>query len=171
MVAPCGGRNFVPILTGGGCVTPAPMAEADVEMVRARVLALGLGGLLLAGCTTTGRDSASLSLANAPVPGAVAEGGVLNNAIGAGLDELDRQRALNAEISALEEGGPGTPVGWRGDNGAHGTVIAGPAYQRAGYVRCRDFSHTIFLQGRTQLSRGAACRASEGGWKAVTIGV
>lgn len=138
----------------------------------ARGIVLCLAGCLLAGCTTTSSDGPTLALgAAAPGPGAVASGGMLNNAIGSGLDEADRQRAYTAEIAALEEGGPGTPVGWRGDNGAHGTVIAGPAYQRAGYVRCRDYSHTIFMQGRTQLSRGAACRTPEGNWTTVPVNV
>lgn len=137
-----------------------------------RGIALGLAGLLLAGCTTTSGGGSDLALGAAtPGTGMVAAGGMLNNAIGSGLDEADRQRAYNAEIAALEEGGPGTPVGWRGDNGAHGTVIAGPAYQRAGYVRCRDYSHTVFMQGRTQLSRGAACRTPEGNWMTVPVNV
>lgn len=136
-------------------------------MIAVRWIALGLAGLLLAGCTTTSGGTGQSLAFGAASPSGVASGGMLNNAIGAGLDEADRQRAYNAEIAALEDGGPGTPVGWRGDNGAHGTVIAGPAYQRAGYARCRDYSHTIFLQGRTQLSRGAACRAPEGNWTTV----
>lgn len=104
---------------------------------------------------------------NSRTPAPVAAGGVINNAIGGGLSEADRQRAASAELAALEDGGPGTPVGWKGDNGIHGTVIAGPAYQRPGYVRCRDFSHTIFIQNKPQLARGAACRSPEGAWSVV----
>lgn len=144
--------------------------EDGVVMNAARWIALGLAGFLLAGCTTTSGGGSNVSLGSeASAPGMVAAGGMLNGAIGTGLDEADRQRAYNAEVAALEEGGPGTPVGWRGDNGAHGTVIAGPAYQRAGYVRCRDYSHTVFMQGRTQLARGAACRTPEGNWTTVPV--
>lgn len=141
------------------------------RMIAVRVLVLVLMGGALGGCVTGG-SGAPLSLAAAPAnaPPMVAAGGVLNNALGTGLDEADRQRAFNAEIAALDEGGPGTPVGWRGDNGVHGTVIAGPAYQRPGYTRCRDFSHTIFIQGRPQLARGAACRNADGNWTAVSAG-
>ncbi|MEW6121382.1 MAG: hypothetical protein AB1698_02120 [Pseudomonadota bacterium] len=140
-------------------------------MIAVRVLVLALMGGALGGCVTSGGSGPGGSLASASAPPVVAAGGVLNNALGTGLDEADRQRAYNAEIAALEEGGPGTPVGWRGDNGVHGTVIAGPAYQRPGYTRCRDFSHTIFMQGKPQLARGAACRNTDGGWTAVSVGV
>ncbi|MEP9379749.1 hypothetical protein ABLE91_23765 [Aquabacter sp. CN5-332] len=149
-------------------------------MIAARVLVVALASATLCGCVTDGGQpgasmvSALTGTGGAPDPRApapVAAGGMLNNAIGGSLDEADRQRATNAEVAALEDGGPGTPVGWRGENGIHGTVIAGPAYQRPGYVRCRDFSHTIFIQNKPQLARGAACRSDTGTWTVVTTGV
>lgn len=141
-------------------------------MIAVRVMLVAVLAGALCGCATSGGTPSALSLAAAPAnaPPAVASGGVLNNALGSGLDEADRQRAYGAEIAALDEGGPGTPVGWRGDSGVHGTVIAGPAYQRPGYTRCRDFSHTIFIQGKPQLARGAACRNADGTWTAVSVG-
>lgn len=148
-------------------------------MIAARVLVVALASAALCGCVTDGgRPGGSMvsaltggSTSNPRAPAPVAAGGMLNNAIGGSLDEADRQRATNAELAALEDGGPGTPVGWRGDNGTHGTVIAGPAYQRPGYARCRDFSHTIFIQSKPQLARGAACRSDTGTWAVVTTGV
>ncbi len=143
-------------------------------MIAVRLLVVALVCAVLGGCATDGGQSTPglfSAVAGTPDPRApapVASGGMLNNAIGSGLDEGDRQRAYTAEVAALEDGGPGTPVGWRGDSGAHGTVVAGPAYSRPGYMRCRDFSHTIFIQNKPQLARGAACRTAEGGWTVVT---
>ncbi|QTL05748.1 hypothetical protein J5J86_10900 [Aquabacter sp. L1I39] len=142
-----------------------------------RMAAVVLGSALLAGCVTDGETKPPgagmfASLGPTPAPetkGLVAApGGLLGGAFGTGLDDGDRQRAMTAETTALETGGPGSPVGWRGDNGAHGTVIAGPAYSRPNYARCRDFTHTIYLQGKPQLSRGVACRTPEGNWVAVS---
>ncbi|MFG1423932.1 hypothetical protein [Roseixanthobacter liquoris] len=94
-------------------------------------------------------------------------GGLVGGPLGRGLDEQDRQRAYAAELNALDNGGPGSPVGWRGESGAYGTVIAGPAYSRPGYLKCRDYSHTIYVQGKPQAARGIACVAREGSWTSV----
>ena len=150
-------------------------------MVARRLFAVSLGSAVLAGCVSDGGlQSASLggtswggfgggSTEGQPSTGFVAApGGLLGGNFGSSFNEVDRQRALAAETTALETGGPGSPVGWRGDAGVYGTVIAGPAYNRSGYVRCRDYSHTVFVQGKPQLSRGIACRSPEGQWVAVS---
>ncbi len=83
------------------------------------------------------------------------------------LDERDRQRAHAAEMRALKSGEPGAPVGWRSpDSGRYGTVVPGPAYQSKG-MTCREFSHTIYIDGQPQTTRGTACRGPDGGWTPV----
>jgi surface antigen len=105
------------------------------------------------------------------VAGAVigaAAGGLLGSAIGASLDEQDRQLAYAAEMQALESGAPGAPVGWRSDHTTYrGTVVPGPYYQR-GAMRCREYSHTIYINGRPELARGTACRNPDGSWTPVS---
>ena len=86
---------------------------------------------------------------------AVAAAGVLGNGIGTGLDERDRQLAFSAEMRALDIGEPGEPVGWRGHPGRYGTVVPGGYYETRG-TRCRDYSHTIYIDGK------AADRAGDG---------
>jgi len=82
----------------------------------------------------------------------------------ASLDERDRQRAYAAEMQALEHGGPGEPTGWRGANpGRYGTIVPGAYYERGG-ARCRDYSHTIYIDGRPQIARTTACRNPDGSW-------
>lgn len=140
---------------------PEPKALAAVLLV----------SILLAGCAGDSNQGAkSLNLGLPPgagVSGALSGGLISGGALGNSLDEADRRQALEAEISALESGGPGYPVGWRSE-AARGTVVAGPPYQRAGYQNCRDYSHTIYVGSRPLIARGAACRSAEGRWQAMT---
>jgi surface antigen len=97
----------------------------------------------------------------------VANAGVLGNGIGTGLDDRDRQRAYDAELRALEQGEPGEPVGWRGAAGRYGTVVPGASYETRG-ARCRDYSHTIYSDGKPQAARATACRNPDGTWAPVS---
>jgi surface antigen len=102
----------------------------------------------------------------ASVGGAVI-GGVIGNRIGAAMDDEDKQRAYSAHLQALTSGPPGAPVSWRNpDSGRYGSVVPGPAYQRDG-VSCRQYTHTIYIDGRPHTARGAACRGPDGTWQPV----
>jgi len=91
-------------------------------------------------------------------------GGLIGNRIGASLDDEDRQRAYAAQMEALENGQSGAPVAWRNpDSGRYGSVVPGPAYQQNGGT-CRQYTHTIYIDGRPQTARGAACRNPDGTW-------
>jgi surface antigen len=126
--------------------------------------ALGaLASLLLASCAI------ETSLNPKAEPAGVPEitGGILGGAIGTALDERDRQRAFAAEVQALEYGEPGIPVGWRGEGPKrYGTVVPGAPYQTKG-SKCRDYSHSIYIDGRPQIARGTACRNADGSWSPV----
>jgi surface antigen len=98
--------------------------------------------------------------------GAVA-GGILGGAIGAALDDADRQRAYEAERQALGYGQPGAPVAWRNpDSGRYGNVVPGPIYPSGGRS-CREYSHTIYIDGRPRMAQGIACRNPDGTWTPV----
>jgi surface antigen len=94
-------------------------------------------------------------------------GGLVGGAIGNALDEEDRRRAYEAEMRALEAEGPGAPTSWRGDRGAYGTIVAGPPYAYQSYQRCREYTHTIYVNGQPQTARGIACRNPDGTWTQV----
>jgi surface antigen len=95
-------------------------------------------------------------------------GGMIGNRIGAALDDDDRARAYAAQMEALDTGAPGAPVSWRNeDSGRYGTVVPGPAYQRSG-MTCRQYSHTVYIDGQPQAARGTACRQPDGTWMAVS---
>lgn len=90
-------------------------------------------------------------------------GGLIGNQIGASMDEEDKRQAYAAEIQALD-GAPGAPVAWRNPNsGRYGSVVPGPAYEMAG-AQCRQYTHTIYIDGQPQTARGSACRNPDGTW-------
>jgi surface antigen len=94
-------------------------------------------------------------------------GGLVGGIIGNALDEEDRRLAYAAELEALESEGPGVPRSWRGRRG-YGTIVAGPPYAYRNYQRCREYSHTIYIEGRPQTARGIACRNPDGSWTPVS---
>lgn len=147
-------------------------------------VAVGLAGLLLAGCAgepgaKTGAGIATGALAGAGI-GALAGGGgrsvvagailggLVGGVLGNALDEEDRRRAYAAEMQALEYGGPGSPVSWQGQRGSRGTIVAGPYYSRGQYERCREYTHTIYVNGRPEVARGVACRNPDGTWNPIS---
>ncbi|WP_029354080.1 glycine zipper domain-containing protein [Bosea sp. 117] len=145
------------------------------------LVAVGLIGVTLAGCAEAPKTSAGAAtgalaggiigaVAGRNVAGAVigaAAGGLIGGMIGNALDQEDQRRAREAEIQALETGGPGAPVSWRGDSGNYGTIVAGPSYARGGSPNCREFTHTIYINGKPQTARGTACRNPDGTWSPV----
>ena len=149
-------------------------------MLRARIAVAALIAVALAGCAEdpsspkhsagavagANNGSAFSTLLGSRGTGSRA-GGVADGAIGASLDEQDRQRAYAAEMQALESGSPGAPVGWRSEHTPyHGTVVPGPYYYSGG-MRCRSYTHTVFIGDRPQAVRNTACRNSDGSWTGV----
>src|SRR5262245_29110537 len=84
-------------------------------------------------------------------------GGLIGNRIGAAMDDDDKRRAYAAQVQALESGRSGAAVPWRNpDSGRYGSVVPGPAYQSNG-LQCRQYTHTIYIDGRTEGARRSAC--------------
>jgi surface antigen len=93
-------------------------------------------------------------------------GGMIGSRIGAALDDEDKRRAYAAQVQALDGGPSGAPVAWRNpDSGRYGSVVPGTRYQTNG-LECRQFTHTIYIDGKPQTARGAACRNPDGTWQA-----
>jgi len=159
-------------------------------MIRMKFVALVLAALALAGCNahsgsglgpregigTVGGALAGGIIGNqfgsgggravAAVAGAVI-GGLVGGAIGRDLDERDRQLAYEAEHRALEYSRTGTPVSWRNpDSGRYGSIVPEAPY-RSGALDCRDYTHTIYIDGRPETARGTACRGRDGTWRPV----
>lgn len=99
----------------------------------------------------------------ATVAGAVV-GGLVGSEIGKSMDARDRQLAQEAELDALERGSSGQPRKWKNpDNGRYGEVVPSKPYKK-GPSDCRDYTHTIYIDGRPQQMRGTACRNPDGTW-------
>jgi surface antigen len=150
MLAACAGDPYGP--------GPGPRENTGT------LLGAGTGALL--GAAVAGGGTGS-RLAGAAVGGLL--GGLIGNRIGAALDDEDRRRAYAAQMQALEGGPSGAPVAWRNpDSGRYGSVVPGPAYQDAQFGQCRQYTHTIYMDGRPQTARGAACRNPDGTWTPVS---
>jgi surface antigen len=158
-----------------------------------RIMAVALMGMAVGACAGSGGNpfasapppSATLAnepppnLPTGPMPGetpiertpappspAVANAAIggMFGAVGAGLDDDDKQRAYAAQVQALESGGPGAPVGWKNpDSGHYGSIVPGPTFDRGGN-KCRQYTHTIYIDGKPSTARGAACRSANGRW-------
>lgn len=119
----------------------------------------GGGGVAGSGAATDGRVAASIVRAM---------GGGLIGSIGAGLEASDKQRGLEAEYRALEYTPGGQAVIWRSsDPGTYGEVVAAAPY-RVGSQDCRQYKHTLHIEGQTKEARGTACRNSDGSWTPLT---
>ncbi|TWF56990.1 hypothetical protein [Neorhizobium alkalisoli] len=126
---------------------------------------------LLAGCNTTSTASNGSRGLLSPKPSSSAsyitalQGGIVGRT-GAELSSSDRSRALEAEYRALEATAVGQVISWKGD-GASGEVVANAPYQ-VGQQNCRQYRHTVTVDGKEMMARGAACRNSDGTWSPLT---
>lgn len=144
-----------------GCANSERFAEAPKESGGTFIGALA-GAAVGSQIGGSGRSRVAAGVAGAVI------GGMIGNRIGAALDDEDRQRAYEAQMAALEGGAAGAPVGWENpDSGRRGSIVPGPYYDRRG-TRCRDYTHTIYIDGRPQIARGQACRNPDGSWTPVT---
>lgn len=95
-------------------------------------------------------------------------GGIVGSEIGRYMDDADRRAAQEAEYHALETGTSGAETPWRNpDSGHYGIVVPGKPYKRA-QDDCRDYTHTIYIEGQPQTMRGTACRNQDGTWTSVS---
>lgn len=120
----------------------------------------------LSGCQTTkGGDSSGFFGSSKPTASATfisaLQGGIVGRT-GIELSDSDKQRALEAEYRALEGAGVGQPVVWSGRN-VSGKVIAAAPYQ-VGSQNCRQYTHTLTVEGKETIARGSACRNDNGSW-------
>ncbi len=95
-------------------------------------------------------------------------GAIAGSAVGRALDENDQRYAYEAQSRALEYGRSGAPVDWRNpDTGHYGQIVPSQAYT-TNNLMCRDYTHTIYIDGQPQTARGRACRQNDGTWKPVS---
>lgn len=136
----------------GACTGPS--AHQDSGMIMG-----GVAGGLVGNQIGKGRGNVLATVAGAVV------GGVIGSEVGRKLDQRDRELAQEAEFDALERGNSGVGRQWRNpDNGRYGEIVPSKPYKRGGND-CRDYTHTIYIDGRPQQMRGTACRNPDGTWQ------
>jgi surface antigen len=135
-----------------------------------------LAVVVLAGCSTTSapKSNGGSTLSKLTGGSKPATTGVLaalgNGLIGnnPSLDASDRKRALQAEYQALEYSPAGKTVEWKNSDGSRsGEVVAAQPYQ-VGSQNCRQYTHTVRIDGTPQSARGTACRNEDGSWTPLT---
>lgn len=151
-----------------------------------RFIGLALMAGTLAACGPNGPDKADTGLVVGAVAGGIignqvgsgtgrvlataigaVVGGIVGSEIGRSLDERDRMLAQEAEFAALERGRSGQATPWSNpDNGRRGEVVPSAPFKR-GSLDCRDFTHTVYIDGRPKTMRGTACRNPDGTWRNV----
>lgn len=133
---------------------PAPGTGTTLGTVGGAVA----GGLL---GSTIGSGSGQVA---ATVGGAVL-GGLLGGSLGRNLDEQNRRSALVAQQRAFATNAPAT---W----GAPGTAAYGTVQPLRTYMMdgryCREYLHTVFIDGRAQDARGTACQMADGTWQIIS---
>jgi surface antigen len=131
-----------------------------------RFLAAVTAVLWLAACSSdpgrkeargTSMSAAAGAIDNRGAGASIGSSGLLGDRAGAALDD-----------QALETGPSGAPVAWRNpESGRYGNVVPGPVYQENG-VACREYTHTVYVDGNPQTEHGTACRRSDGTWASVS---
>lgn len=155
-------------------------------MNRFALFATPILALALAGCSSTGTSQvaqAPVVVAPAPVvtqpmiPSTAQttqqarlttsiSNGFVDPAALAVMTAKDSNEANSAQFYALQFGRPGAPRQWAGDKGTTGSVAVGP-YVRVNNLDCRDFTHTVKVNGQDYVKKGTACREQTGNWNVV----
>ncbi len=118
-----------------------------------------LAGGILGNQVGKGKGKVLATVAGASV------GGIVGSEIGKSLDAADRRAASEAEYYALEKGQSGAGTPWRNpDSGRHGVIVPEPPY-KVGAQDCRNYTHTIYIDGTPQEASGTACRNPDGTWQ------
>jgi surface antigen len=99
----------------------------------------------------------------------VLAGGFLGNRIGESLDCQDQQYHYDTTQNALETRKTGQSSTWTNpDTGHSGEITPTRTYNTADGTPCRDFTQTIYVDGKYEEINGTACRQPDGTWKPVS---
>ena len=149
-------------------------------MTRVRELVVCVGLLALAGCISdgsygnrqlaggVGSDTAGVAVS----PGsnritAAASGPVISALVGPDIGQsLNDQDRQNAFVAAQDSFASGRTTRWSNTNtGRYDTVDPTPTYTGPTGQTCRNFSHTMWADGRNGTVEGKACRQTDGSWQ------
>ena len=121
------------------------------------IILAGLAPLAACGPTAPPPVAAVVPVAP-PVPaGPPPVAGVIAGPLGASLSEADRRVAADAQYAALEKG---ERKSWKAKTGTTFGFVEPGAESGA----CREYTHTVYVDGRGKSEQGRGCR-SAGEWR------
>ncbi|WP_295806144.1 RT0821/Lpp0805 family surface protein [uncultured Nitratireductor sp.] len=138
----------------------APVFAVALCAVLSGCLGAGMSGSQLEPSQFASTRSATDSSAILGIEG----GGLVGGDLGDALSRRQKRLAIEAEYKALENTPAGQDVSWQdAGSGRSGTVRAAQPY-RVGSQDCRQYTHTVQVNGTPRESRGTACRNEDGSW-------
>lgn len=121
----------------------------------------GVGGAAAGGLLASAFDANT-----AGIVGGALLGGLIGGAIGNRMDAADRREARHAAQNALEKNRSGTAAKWNNpDSGNYGSFTPLNSLQESDGRHCREYSHQVTINGRTEQAYGTACRQPDGNWQ------
>lgn len=89
-------------------------------------------------------------------------GGLLGNQIGQSLDNADRAEYARASQAAMNNG---STQSWKNSSTGHrGTIHPQKRFKNSDGQYCREYTQTIYVEGKPHQGHGTACRQSDGAW-------
>lgn len=129
--------------------------------VAGTLLGAALGGLV--GSQIGGGSGKKFAIA-----GGVLAGGFIGNSIGKKLDCADQDYHYDTTQSALEYKSSGGSAAWSNpDSGHSGSITPTRTFIAANGKPCREFTQSIYVDGRQESVTDTACRQSDGTWQIV----
>lgn len=161
--------NFMKLMVFSGLLIVSLTANAECQQdetsggeILGTLAGAALGGLV-------GSQIGS-GTGNAVAIGAgVVAGGFLGNRIGKSLSCQDQEKHYATTQNALETQKTGQTSTWTNpDSGHSGEITPTRTYTSADGMPCRDFTQTIYVDGKYEQIDGTACRQPDGTWKPVS---
>ena len=154
--------KFVPLIVAGLSLAGCTANDGSIGPRQG----IGIGAGAVVGAAAGSRIGSGEGRTAATIAGALL-GGLVGNFVGRTLDDEARQLAAEAEYEAYASG---QQRNWRSPTtNAYGQIAPGPIYTYEGSV-CRNYTHTIFIDGTPQTAQGRACLQPDGTWRPENIG-
>jgi surface antigen len=136
-----------------GCAQDAGPKETSGALIG------GLAGGLLGNTMSHGKRRAAATVLGAAL------GAVVGGKVGRSLDDEDRNYAYGAATRSFSTG---REITWENrDSGHRGRFRPKRSFERDGGL-CRDFEHTIWVEGEPDVIEGTACQTPDGRWRVVS---
>ena len=148
----------VVLVAAAGFLLAGCAADAGPKQTGGAVVG-GVAGGLLGNTIGHGKGRAAATILGAAL------GAVVGGAVGRGLDDNDRERAYAAAQRSFETG---REASWDNPSSGHrGRFRPRRSYRDDNERMCRDFEHTIWVDGEPELIEGTACETRDGSWRVV----